>query len=91
MDKWLVKKPGLPNNSDQKQPGSEERKNAFRFKDIMYNSHLTGHQRRSTGGGSSVTSWMHMREEKIKTQLPVKSSDIFKGVNVYINGTAFKI
>lgn len=87
MDKWLVKKPGLPNNKDQKQPEGEERRNVFRFNDILYNSHLTGHQRQSTGGSGSVTTWVHMREEKIKTQLPEKSSDIFKGVNIYINGT----
>ncbi|KAG2184690.1 hypothetical protein INT43_000603 [Umbelopsis isabellina] len=87
MDKWLVKKPGLPNNKDQKQLEGEEKRNVFRFNDILYNSHLTGHQRRSTGGSGSATTWVHMREAKIKEQLPEKSSDIFKGVNIYINGT----
>ncbi|KAJ2956062.1 hypothetical protein NQZ79_g8047 [Umbelopsis isabellina] len=86
MDKWLVKKPGQLNTKDQKKLESKERRNGFRFNDILYNSHLTGHQRRSTGSSSSATTWVQTREAKIKAQMPEKSSDIFKGVNIYING-----
>ncbi|CAO3681470.1 unnamed protein product [Umbelopsis vinacea] len=85
MDKWVVRKTRTLNNPKECPKLELGQTPVFKFQDSLYNSHLTGHQRRS-GGVAPSTSWMHMREQKIKSQLPERSSDIFKGVNIYING-----
>ncbi|CAO3686283.1 unnamed protein product [Umbelopsis ramanniana] len=52
----------------------------------MYNANSTGHQRRSGGTVPSSSSWMQKREQKIQAQFPEHCSNIFNGVNIYING-----
>lgn len=94
MENWLVRKPRSVAGTKTETFDREEKKPVFRFQDALYNHHLTGHQRRSRrseGDAQTTTSWMRMREEKIRSQLPEQSSDIFKGVNIYINGTARKL
>ncbi|KAH8554609.1 BRCT domain-containing protein [Umbelopsis sp. PMI_123] len=85
MDNWLIRKPRSVSISKEEAPNVLERKLDFRFKDALYKAHSNGHQRRSEGSTPSL-SWMHMREQKIQSQFPDRSSDIFKGVNIYING-----
>jgi hypothetical protein len=90
MDKWVVRKTRTLNNPKECPQIELGQTPVFRFQDSLYNSHLTGHQKRS-GGVAPSTSWMHMREQKIKSQLPDRSSNIFKGVNIYINGKSVQL
>jgi hypothetical protein len=85
MDDWLIRKPRSTAISKENAPNPSKEELAFRFKDTLYNAHSTGHQRRS-GGAVPSSSWMQKREQKIQAQFPEHCSNIFNGVNIYING-----
>ncbi|KAI8582228.1 hypothetical protein K450DRAFT_278290 [Umbelopsis ramanniana AG] len=85
MDDWLIRKPRSTAIPKEIAPHALENEPAFRFKDTLYNAHSTGHQRRS-GGSMPSSSWMQKREQKLQSQFPERCSNIFNGVNIYING-----